>query len=237
MNTFWLNDLSILFSKKHFLEIVPFTNMKFNNKLNAIFRLSIYYFVIITLIKKNIKNIIIPVFIGIVTIMLYNYYKNINNLESNDNGGSNSAANNAANNNGANMNGENGNNDDTLNNSGVPGCKMPTKDNPFMNPTFMDYSMGNLQQSCPSYNNNVIKDLEKINFEDGLYKDQFDIYDKFHSQREFYSNPVNSILNDQGAFAEWCYSRPPTCKEGNGIQCTANMSGIQGGSKSMNAAS
>ena len=33
--------------------------------------------------------------------------------------------------------------------------------------------------------------------------------------------PVNSIVNDQGSFAEWCYSRPPTCKEGNGIQCSA----------------
>ena len=42
-------------------------------------------------------------------------------------------------------------------------------------------------------------------------------------------------MNDQGAFAEWCYSRPPTCKEGNSIQCNANLSGIQGGEKSTNS--
>jgi len=243
MNTFWLNDLSVLFNKNHFFEIIPFTNLKFNDKLNAIFRLSIYYFIVIALIKKNIKNIIIPIFIGIITIMLYNYYKKLNNLETNNNGNNNVNnnvnINNNVNNNG-NNNGNNGNNmngelvsDNNLymNDSGVPGCKMPTKDNPFMNPTLLDYSIGNLQQSCPSYNNNIIKDLEKINFNDGLYRDPFDIYDKKHSQREFYSNPIKSIMNDQGAFANWCYGRPPTCKEGNGIQCAANLSGIQGGSK------
>ena len=33
MNTFWINDLSILFSKNHFLEVIPLSSMKFNNKL------------------------------------------------------------------------------------------------------------------------------------------------------------------------------------------------------------
>ena len=75
MNTFWLNDLSILFDKNHFLEVIPFSNMRFNNKLNAIFRVSIYYFIIMTLIKKNLNNIVIPIFVGIVTIVLYNNYK------------------------------------------------------------------------------------------------------------------------------------------------------------------
>ena len=242
MNTFWLNDLSILISKNHFMEIIPFTNMKFNNKLNAIFRLSIYYFIIITLIKKNVKNIIVPIFVGILTIILYNNYKKLTNYESNNNNtnansGNMNTGNNVNNsNNGVNMNGENMNGEDSpyINNSGVPGCKLPTKDNPFMNPTFLDYSIGNLEQSCPSYNNNVIKDLEKINFNNDLYRNQFDIYGTEHSDRQFFTNPINSILNDQGSFADWCYSRPPTCKEGNGIQCSANLSGIQGGSKSMN---
>ena len=41
-------------------------------------------------------------------------------------------------------------------------------------------------------------------------------------------DPKNvSIVNDQGAFADWCYSRPPTCKEGNGIQCFANLPSAQ----------
>jgi len=215
MNTFWINDLSIIFNKNHFLEVIPLSNMKFNNKLNAIFRLSIYYFVIITLMKKNMNNIIVPIVVGVVTVLLYNYHKRIHNInESNEN---------------INNNGNNGNNGNisSNNNSGVEGCKMPTKDNPFMNPTFQDFGSGNMEHSCSSYNNSVIRDLERMNYDNGLYKDQFDIYGKEHSNRQFYTMPVNSIVNDQGSFAEWCYGRPPTCKEGNGIQCVANLPSSQ----------
>ena len=46
--------------------------------------------------------------------------------------------------------------------------------------------------------------------------------------------PVNSIMNDTIKFAEWCYKTPPTCGEGNAIQCAADMIGssigVRGGS-------
>jgi hypothetical protein len=215
MNTFWVNDLSIIFNKNRLLEVIPFSNMKFNNKLNALFRLSIYYFIIMTLIKKNLNNIIIPIFVGIVTVVLYNYYRKTHQISESNN----------------NLNNSNNSNISSDNNSGIDGCKLPTKDNPFMNPTFMDISIGDTQQACSSYNNSVVRDLEKTIYNNGLYEDQFDIYGKEHSARQFYTMPVNSIVNDQGSFAEWCFGRPPTCKEGNGIQCAANLSGIQGGSK------
>jgi hypothetical protein len=213
MNNFWLNDLSIIFDRNHFLEVIPFTNMKFNDKLNAIFRVSIYYFIIMTLIKKNLNNIFVPVVVGIVTVILYKNYRRIHRIsESNDNSPNNSLNNDLS-----------YSNISSNNNSGVEGCKIPTKDNPFMNPTFMDYAAGDMQQSCSSYNNSVIRDLEKVYFNEGLYEDNFDIFGKEHSARQFYTMPVNSIVNDQGAFAEWCYKRPPTCKEGNGIQCSVNL--------------
>lgn len=210
MNNFWLNDLSIIFDRNHFLEVIPFTNMKFNDKLNAIFRVSIYYFIIMTLIKKNLNNIFVPVVVGIVTVILYKNYRRIHRIsESNDNSPNNNNLSNS--------------NISSNNNSGVEGCKIPTKENPFMNPTFLDYAVGDMQQSCSSYNNSVIRDLEKVYFNEGLYEDNFDIFGKEHSARQFYTMPVNSIVNDQGAFAEWCYRRPPTCKEGNGIQCSVNL--------------
>jgi hypothetical protein len=206
MNNFWLNNLSIIFDKNHFLEVIPFPNMKFNDKLNAIFRVSIYYFIIMTLLKKNLNNIFIPVVVGIITVILYKNYRSIHKIsESNDNSSNNNNLSNSK------------------NNSGIEGCRLPTNENPFMNPTFLDYYSGNLQQSCSSYNNNIVRDLEKIYYNEGLYEDQFDIYGKEHSARQFYTMPVNSIINDQGAFAEWCYKRPPTCKEGNGIQCSVNL--------------
>ena len=213
MNTFWLNDLSILFNKNHFLEVIPFSNMRFNNKLNAIFRVSIYYFIIMTLIKKNLNNIVVPIFVGIVTIVLYNNYKRVHKITESNNNNNNSNLNNS--------------NISSNNNSGVDGCRLPSKDNPFMNPTFMDITSGNMEQSCSSYNNSVIRDLEKMYYNEGLYEDNFDVFGKEHSARQFYTMPVNSIVNDQGSFANWCYGRPPTCKEGNGIQCSVNLASSQ----------
>ena len=108
-----MNDLSIIFDRNHFLEVIPFTNMKFNDKLNAIFRVSIYYFIIMTLIKKNLNNIFIPVVVGIVTVILYKNYRRIHRLsESNDNSPNNNNLNNS--------------NISSNNNSGVEGCKIPT---------------------------------------------------------------------------------------------------------------
>ena len=75
MNNFWLNDLSIIFDRNHFLEVIPFSNMKFNDKLNAIFRVSIYYFIVMTLIKKNLNNIFYQLLL-IVTVILYKNYTN-----------------------------------------------------------------------------------------------------------------------------------------------------------------
>ena len=174
----------------------------------------IYYFIIMTLIKKSLNNIFVPVVVGIVTVILYKNYRRIHKIsESNDNSSNNNNLSNS--------------NISSNNNSGVEGCKIPTKENPFMNPTFLDYSSGDMQQSCSSYNNSVIRDLEKVYFNEGLYEDNFDIFGKEHSARQFYTMPVNSIVNDQGSFAEWCYKRPPTCKEGNGIQCSVNLASAQ----------
>ena len=41
--------------------------------------------------------------------------------------------------------------------------------------------------------------------------------------KEIYTLPVSGIINDQTSFAEWCYGRPLSCKEGNGIQCQSNI--------------
>ena len=205
MNTFWINDISILFNKNKLLEVIPTSNMKINDKLNAVFRLSIYYFIIITIIKKNINNIFIPVLVGIVTILIYNNYKKINNIETVDEDVQNNYT----------ESNEKSENDLT--------CRLPTKENPFMNPTQLDISNGDMQQACPSYDNSVIRELEDINFKRGLYMDTNDIYNNQNSQREFYTLPVSGIINDQGSFAEWCYGRAASCKERNGIQCKSNI--------------
>lgn len=63
--------------------------------------------------------------------------------------------------------------------------------------------------------NITVNDLNKVNLIDKRehYKD-IDI----NIDRQFYTQPVIDIPNDQGKFARWLYSTPQTCKE-NTAQC------------------
>ena len=203
MTNFWLNDLTVLFNRNNLLEIIPYNHINLNGKLNAVLRLSIYYSVIMSIFKKDYRYLIIIIIVGILTIIINRNYK-VLNIENNN------APLDII-------------NVDSNNNDDIQGCKLPTAKNPFMNPTFSDYKDGNLMKSCNSYDNSVIRSMENEYFNNGLYRDQFDIFNKGHSQREFYTMPVNSIMNDTVKFAEWCYKTPPTCREGNAIQCVADI--------------
>ena len=203
MTNFWLNDLTVLFNRNNLMEIIPFNNMNLNSKLNAVLRLSILFSIIMSILKKDYRYLIIIIIVGILTIIINRNYK-VLNIENNN------APLDII-------------NVDSNNNDDIQGCKLPTAKNPFMNPTFSDYKDGNLMKSCNSYDNSVIRSMENEYFNNGLYRDQFDIFNKGHSQREFYTMPVNSIMNDTVKFAEWCYKTPPTCREGNAIQCIADI--------------
>ena len=113
---FWYNNPYILIDKNYILDIFPHNNYSLEDKLNSIMRFSIYYSVICSIIKykSNVNNklLVIPIVVGIITILVYKksnhiyYINNINNINNNDN------------------------NDN---------CRAPTKDNPFMNPLVSDF--------------------------------------------------------------------------------------------------
>ena len=105
------------------------------------------------------------------------------------------------------------------------GCRIPEKDNPFMNPTI--YRDNNSKKPCLSYNNKGIqKDIEE-KFNEELYRDVNDIFGKNNSQRQFYTVPGKTNPNDLESYKNWLYSTPATCKEGNGLQCAANQIGVR----------
>lgn len=206
MTNFWLNDLTVLINRNNLFKIIPYSNLNLNEKLNSIFRLSIYFTLIMIIIKKDYKYLGIVFIVGLLTIIINRNSVNLN-IENNNN-----------NNNSLNIT-------DSNLHSEAEGCKLPTQRNPFMNPTFKDYEDGNLMKACNSYDNSVIRNMENEYFNYGLYRDQNDVFNKSNSQREFYTMPVNSIINDSIKFAEWCYKTPPTCREGNAIQCAADILG------------
>ena len=98
-------------------------------------------------------------------------------------------------------------------------CSKPNTLNPFMNPLLFDSRLRD--SACDS-----IKEENQLNIEKEYnkycIKDISDIYNHNSGRRQFYTVASTTYPNNQGAFANWLYKTPPTCKEGNGAQCVAN---------------
>ena len=161
--------------------------------------------------QTNSKMFYIPFIVAIITYILSQKYKEtyINQVETDL------------------MNGvKEGDGEDDLLSRFAGSCRTPSKDNPFMNPGIIDFNTDKyLTDACDSYNNKGIQRSMEKHFNNDLYSDVTDIFGKENSQRQFYTLPKH----DQGSFANWLYATPPSCKEGNGLQCAGNQLGFGGG--------
>lgn len=109
-----------------------------------------------------------------------------------------------------------------INSSHIKPCTQPTLDNPFGNVMLSDYTDNPMRPpACNIQDPEVVDKVETL-FEHNLYRDVSDAMSRTANSRQFYTNPVTTIPNDQGAFARWCYQTGPTCKEGNGDRCDTN---------------
>lgn len=203
---FWINDISILYDRNHILEIFPSINFDIIRKLNAIFRFSLYYSLIVFLYNRNNTNVFyIPIVVGILT---YIVYKKNNSIQIDE----------------AIIHSINGNKN-SVKDMGSS-CRIPTKDNPFMNPQLSDFGNNvEVKESCTSFDNKGIQKKIDEYFEDGIFKEYSDIFNNKNSQRQFFTVPGRDVPNDQGSFAQWLYGSPPTCKEGNQIDCLSFRNG------------
>ena len=206
MTPFWFEKISILFDKRYLLEIIPKKEFDLSRKLNALLRFTIYYCSIVFLLDMKKKQMLY--FILGMAIFTYIIHKKYNDafIEK--------VTNNLMN-----------NSEDMDINDLSESCRIPDKDNPFMNPLLTDYGTNKSKPACDSYNNKGVQRVIEDNFEEDLYRDVNDIFKNGNSQRQFFSVPGNSVPNDRDTFMKWCYQTPPTCKEGNGLQCMANQSG------------
>lgn len=101
---------------------------------------------------------------------------------------------------------------------------LPTPNNPFMNVQPQDY-IDNPERHIPknlSRNASIQHDMEAL-FNIGLHKGSIDVFKRNNSQRQYYTTANTTIPNKQKELAEWLYGSPPTCKEGNGLQCVGNV--------------
>lgn len=213
LTPFWYDKPSILFDRGSITEIFPSRRFDIVRKLNAIVRLLIAYAIIMYGYKRDINIFAIPLVAMGITWVIHRKQGDIRKK--------------------------------TIKAKSIEGtlqdltklddlsteCRVPKKDNPFMNPKLTDYGNNKSPppKACPSYNNVGIQRRVEELFNEDLYRDVTDIFGKKNSQRQYYTVPGSQVPNDQGSFAQWLYGRPPTCKEGNQIACLADL-GNSGGS-------
>ena len=210
--TFWFNQPDILYEKQYLLEIFPFRRFDMTRKLNAIMRLFILYSVIMYVIKRDPRYLILPIVIGTVTFFIWKRQADTKSHE-------------------IIKESVNDQLEDLVKlNDLETECTVPTKENPFMNPSIYDFGNNkNVNKSCPSYNNIGMQRRIDEFYNEDLYRDVTDIFDKNNGKRQFYTVPGSQIPNDQGSFAQWLYGRPSTCKEGTNPIACLQRSGMGGG--------
>ncbi len=177
-------------------DFYPSYNMNLVEKLNAITRLALYIGILLVLLTFNYLYLYIPIGIGLFTILIYKMQKD--NIEKFFNEYEKMVENE---------------------------CVKPTVDNPFMN--FNNITDSRYRApACKSYNNKEIQEEINENFNDKLYRDVGDLYNKNNSQREYYTMPSTTAVNEQTSFAKWCFNTGPTCKE-EGIKCAPEWTPVE----------
>ena len=173
--------------------------MTFKEKLLAIVNLIIFLSLIFSLIFRNVIFILMGIILLIFIFYIY-LFDEQNKIDTNE----------------------------TLSNRNLGFydnkiCVKPSLDNPFMNPSIIDYNNNNNNiKACP-FNKEEINTNINTYFKENVFKDINDIYERNFSERQFYTVPSTTIPNDRKSYQEWLYYRDKTCKENNGIQCYNNI--------------
>lgn len=186
---FWLDDPMVLIRNGNYYRVVPNQKMSKIEILNALTRFFVYLTILYVLFARRIEFIYVPIIIILLIIIMY--YIQINDTRD--------------------MKRE-----EFCRPSGcnpVNFCQRPTEGNPFMNVTMADL-MDNRDrpEGCVATDKNIRQDIDKY-FNNNLFKDVDDLFDRNTGQRQFYTTPITTIPNDQDSFAKWLYKLPETCKE------------------------
>ena len=206
---FWFKDISILYDKNYLMEIIPKKEYDFNRKLNAVVRFTIYYGILLYIFKRD-KNILCLPFITVVITVYLHKTSNDDKQDDNFKGL---------------MNTKGSTNlseiDMMIDEINTDVYRIPEIDNPMMNQNTFDLYEN--KKAIPTYNNPGVKRKVEETLDSQVFKDSNDLFNRRNSQRQWYTMPNTEAMNKQTEFAKWCYMTPPTCKEGNGLQCANNL--------------
>ena len=99
-------------------------------------------------------------------------------------------------------------------------CTNPTKKNPFMNFTLDDYITNNIDKpaACPY---DKVKNTIRDEFRKDIIPDPADLWGQNISDRQFFTMPWTTIVNNQTNFGQWLYGSSGECKN-LGLNCDKN---------------
>lgn len=197
----WFIDIKGFMTEKNYAKFFPSKEMTFAEQLNSLMRFAIYFSVLVFVLKKDTNIFFLVVFMAGFTYLLYTVdtkNKSREKFYMKQKGLAEEPHTNKV-------------------------CIRPTKENPFMNVLMSEYSENPRRKAACDISKNKTKKVVKKYFDDNLYRDVSDIFDKNASDRNFYTMPSTTIPNDQTAYAKFLYAQGKTCKEGDGMACYKNM--------------
>ncbi len=198
----WFNNPKELFNKKNILSFWPDANQSIDDRVNAASRFIIYAASIIYLIKRDVRVIFLA---GMVIGVLYILYDKKMIRE----GVARPVMSNS--------------------NNYTPDCQLPTEENPMSN--FLVGDPGDKPPACfyPTVKPLVKEFLDDtIPYDCGRSRCALPVVQRNAAARQFISAPVTTAVNDQTAFAEWCYGKKnrPLCRSDQKV-CSADARGVQ----------
>ena len=174
-HVWFMHPMEILdMNKLH--EFYPQKGMSFNEKLNSFMRFTIYFSIIVYLLNKSWKVFYSVFFGGILTIILYNYRKDIFKEDT-----------------------------ENFKVKHEAHCTKPVENNPFMNVLISEYIENPDRDEACDVDEPKVKDKMEKYFYNDLFKSVDEVFDNKYSYRQFYTTPNTTIPNDQEGFAKWLY--------------------------------
>lgn len=232
---FWTNSPSILTNKEHIREIWPTSTMYYENKLNAVTRLTIVLTILGYKMTHSIRAILMGVTTLIIIVLVHMHYVKTGKMllaknedeETEEKEGFSSADSKGA---------VIIDNPVTLQRQMKDDFIATTSRNPFSNVLLTDIGDTPDRKSAPpafqsQVHNDITKATKKMiqdvnkdipNIDKHMFGSLGENYDFDLSLRSFNSTPNTRVANDQGAFAQYLYGNMPSCKDGDVLQCSAN---------------
>lgn len=211
-NVYWFQDLNLLSNIDSLDKLYPTKKMSRAEKVNSLVRLSIILGIILSLFNRNSNWLIIPTGFMILTYVLYLFRVDKDNKKIEEVESSNQY------NNSKELPKEIKEKFECMKQNKY--CSEISENNPFMNP--LPFDNRNRPPACDVLDKKI---QSKINntYGRGIYHDSSDIFRGNDGLRQFYTTSSTTYPSNRDSFAKWLYGTPPTCKEGNGNQCVANL--------------